>query len=204
MRNIVKIVKEFLNELIASTQDFPTKLAEAAKRQILKYVDGLEYVKAEITGSNGEITILDTTTVKAVGRSSFDKGQVPGQYFGSVLIGINVKYAQVASTVTTAFADLAGTLDFKVVRSEFENAIANSELILLQNSNELVRLSISNIINYGTPVDSNNLFYHLAQPIHINGEIPLYIKLSVPNVTLTTGKRHFVEIALQTCALKQK
>lgn len=154
------------------------------------------YIRFAITGLSGRQQIVSEGTTKAVGVTNFDRGLLR-QYYNFCFDRISVRYAT-ANSVTTALGGLA----YSSVRGgTMDPALANGELIVIQNKNTIIETPVMDFVSAAAITGGGLREYDggiLEAPkvLEENKQVEIWISLAgtVPSATNTI---YGVEVALQ-------
>lgn len=148
------------------------------------------YVKKDISEAGGLTRILDTTTKRVDGISTFNENKLPK------------KEAMVYDQVRIAYGkgDEAKLSSTKLNKA-FDEALLNANLIIKQNGRIQLEAPVSDFHTEGTNTDVNSNYVQIPVPNLIRDDEELEISLQFPKGSAmpaaSSGENHFVGIYLR-------
>lgn len=159
-------------------------------------VDDTLYVRKEITSSSGILKLIETQDSKTKGIRNIDRARLP-QGYNFAIEGILLSQGSHA-TVT----DPKRIANYTPVGSSFEAELRNAELVISQNTKEIVRIPVSSLVQAaaGTAGSVKDLAYSFRDNIPVlveqeELEINLEFAEAVATASSSTNKFH-VEVQL--------
>lgn len=163
------------------------------KENALQLVDGDFYVRKLIAGG-GTITILDSTTIKRIGVSSFDKNRLP-DLVNMVLSRMKLSYATAALVATDPAA-----ASFTTSGASVPLPLLNGEIIVLIDDKPVYRGRIAKFFTdpavalVPQMIEQMSTGLSLENPKLIKSQAAITINVAIADsLTLSNAVNHFVE-----------
>ncbi len=167
--------------------------AEAAN---IQGIDDTIYIRKSITGISGVYRLIDASNVKTAGITNIDKNRFPEGY------NLGIEGIRVAQGSHATITDPKNIINYTAVNGSVEAEFRHAELVITQDSKELLRLPISSMLapaatTIGTlkeaaySLKDNAIVLVETLPFEINIEFPAAVATS----SASSSKFH-VEVEL--------
>lgn len=191
--SLTRAQKQFLVQEKELDDDTKRRIREGA----LQLVDGDFYVRKLIAGG-GTITILDSTTIKRIGVSSFDKNRLP-DLVNMVLSRMKLSYATAALVATDPAA-----ASFTTSGASVPLPLLNGEIIILIDDKPVYRGRVSKFFTdpavalVPQMIEQMSSGISLENPKLIKSQAAITINIAIADsLTLSNTVNHFVECVFQ-------
>jgi hypothetical protein len=185
-----------LSALERNTGRFSTRTRDDfAAKNVVAYDDTL-YIRRDITAKGGVFRTIEANTVKTLGLCNIDKNRLPeGENFA-------IEKIWIAQASNATEIDPTKVVNYTNVMSSVEAELRHAELVISQDSKQILRLPISSILAAGaiTTASKKDAAYSLEDncPVIIENT-PFEVNIEFPAIMATksaSANKFLLEIEL--------
>lgn len=186
-------------ELLLAASGIAISQANANPLDVLnKLLDGDEYLRYQLpTSAGGTLQLLDSSTLRVIGVSTFDKAKLPAK---TKMILEKIRFA-VASVTTTGMTAGVSNQAYSTKQVDCPVPLRGAHFIIVQGGVTKLEIPVVRMLNLGiTDGLVGDDAYVLETPIQLEGEVELQLNIRFPDASAAaawdSSKTTFVEARL--------